>query len=147
MLKDTHWSLLWRVAVFWFPTMWYQQQLIDELFNEWEREYGTPVEPHCIIKRNEAVRAKISKERLLEFDVKQGWEPICEVGPAISQGHQLLVVYVCSENILRPARQFLGKPIPGEPFPHLNDGPGLKRAFFVFKMTVIVPSVVLRKLS
>jgi hypothetical protein len=44
---------------------------------------------------NEAVRAAIAPERLLVFDVKEGWEPLCA---------------------------FLGVPIPeGEAFPHRND--------------------------
>jgi hypothetical protein len=40
------------------------------------------------------VRNTVPKERLLEFDVKQGWGPLCE---------------------------FLGKPVPASPFPHIND--------------------------
>lgn len=40
------------------------------------------------------VRKTVPAERLLEFDVKQGWGPLCE---------------------------FLGKPVPSIPFPHIND--------------------------
>lgn len=40
------------------------------------------------------VRATVPEDRLLEFDVRQGWEPLC---------------------------RFLDKPIPEEPFPHIND--------------------------
>jgi hypothetical protein len=36
----------------------------------------------------------VPAERLLVFEVKQGWAPLCK---------------------------FLGKPIPARPFPHLND--------------------------
>ncbi len=42
-----------------------------------------------------AVERTVSPERLLVFDVKQGWEPLCA---------------------------FLDVPVPAEPFPHLNDG-------------------------
>ena len=49
-----------------------------QFFNEW----------------NEQVKAEIPANRLLVFEVKQGWEPLC---------------------------QFLGVPVPEEPFPHLND--------------------------
>ena len=42
------------------------------------------------------------KERLLDFDLKQGWEPLC---------------------------QFLGKPIPDTPFPHENDKDSNKKSF------------------
>jgi hypothetical protein len=46
-------------------------------------------------EHNQAVQATIPADRLLVFDVKQGWEPLC---------------------------QFLGVPVPaGEPFPHLSD--------------------------
>lgn len=40
------------------------------------------------------VRAAVPPERLLEYNVKKGWEPLCE---------------------------FLQVPIPKEPFPHVND--------------------------
>lgn len=40
------------------------------------------------------VKAKVPADQLLVFEVKQGWEPLCE---------------------------FLGVPVPDEPFPHLND--------------------------
>lgn len=43
---------------------------------------------------NQEVRDTVPAERLLEFDVKQGWEPLCE---------------------------FLGVDVPEGPFPHLND--------------------------
>ena len=41
-----------------------------------------------------AVKAEIPAERLLVYEVKQGWEPLCA---------------------------FLGVPIPGEPFPRTNN--------------------------
>lgn len=43
---------------------------------------------------NEDVRAKVPADRLLVYDVKQGWEPLCE---------------------------FLDVPVPDGPMPHLND--------------------------
>jgi hypothetical protein len=47
-------------------------------------------------RHNQEVRVRVPKERLLEYDVKQGWEPLCE---------------------------FLKVPIPGKKkFPHLNAG-------------------------
>ena len=41
----------------------------------------------------EEVKAYVPKEKLLVYEVKDGWEPLCE---------------------------FLGVPIPNEDFPHLN---------------------------
>jgi hypothetical protein len=53
---------------------------------------------HCeavFARHVQAVRETIAPERLLVFDVKEGWEPLCA---------------------------FLGVPVPqGEPFPHVND--------------------------
>lgn len=40
------------------------------------------------------IRDAAPKDRLLEYEVKQGWEPLCK---------------------------FLDKPIPDEPFPRVND--------------------------
>ena len=59
---------------------------------------GRLEQEHCIgifERHNEAVRARVPKDRLLEYDVKQGWEPLCG---------------------------FLEAPIPDKPFPHLNVG-------------------------
>jgi hypothetical protein len=48
------------------------------------------------------VRRKVPKERLLEFEAKDGWGPLCE---------------------------FLGKPVPkDEPYPRVNDGQWLVKA-------------------
>ncbi len=43
---------------------------------------------------NEAVKSEVPADRLLVYDVKQGWEPLCE---------------------------FLDVPVPDSPMPHLND--------------------------
>lgn len=43
---------------------------------------------------NEEVKASVPAQKLLVFDMKQGWEPLCA---------------------------FLDKPIPDAPFPHVND--------------------------
>jgi hypothetical protein len=45
-------------------------------------------------EHNDAVRREVPAERLLEFDVKQGWAPLCD---------------------------FLGVPVPATAFPRLND--------------------------
>ena len=42
----------------------------------------------------EGVRSAIPEDRMLEWDIKEGWEPLCS---------------------------FLGVDVPDEPFPHLND--------------------------
>ena len=61
-----------------------------------EREYALRV----FNEHNQAVQETIPTDKLLVFDVKQGWEPLC---------------------------QFLGVPVPaGEPFPHLNDASSMR---------------------
>src|SRR5215218_431288 len=61
-----------------------------------KREYAL----HVFSEHNQTVQATIPADRLLVFDVKQGWEPLC---------------------------QFLGVPVPaGEPFPHLNDASSMQ---------------------
>ncbi len=49
---------------------------------------------------NEEVRRRVPPERLLVYDVKEGWAPLCG---------------------------FLGAEIPAEPFPHLNDAQEMRR--------------------
>jgi hypothetical protein len=50
----------------------------------------------------EAVRREIPAERLLEFEVSQGWQPLCD---------------------------FLGAPVPVVPFPRSNDGATFRAEF------------------
>lgn len=52
-------------------------------------------------RHNAEVIASVPRERLLVFDVKQGWEPLCA---------------------------FLGVAVPNEPFPHLNESKGSMQA-------------------
>ena len=56
----------------------YSEAAVIKVFNEWNRD----------------VQARCPPERLLVFDVKEGWKPLCD---------------------------FLGKPVPDVPFPHEND--------------------------
>lgn len=65
----------------------------------WEGTFGGRFEDraHAIdvfLRHNEAVRRGVPPERLLVYEVGQGWGRLCE---------------------------FLGVPVPDEPFPHLND--------------------------
>lgn len=53
-------------------------------------------------QHNAAVRAAIPAERLLEFQVADGWEPLCD---------------------------FLGKPVPDTPFPRMNSTEEFVRSF------------------
>jgi hypothetical protein len=53
----------------------------------------------AFLRHNEHVQNTVPKERLLVFNVKEGWEPLCT---------------------------FLECPIPNVPFPHVNDGAQFK---------------------
>ena len=55
-----------------------------------DREHAVRV----FMEHNEAVRREVPAERLLEFEVAQGWQPLCD---------------------------FLGVAVPPEPFPRTND--------------------------
>jgi hypothetical protein len=61
------------------------------------RSLGGRTDPESLLAafraHEAAVKATIAPERLLVFDVRQGWEPLC---------------------------QFLGKPVPASPFPRTN---------------------------
>ena len=61
-------------------------------------------------RHNEEVIRHVPPERLLVFDVKQGWEPLCK---------------------------FLGVPVPDVPFPHLNDAAEFKRMIRKIRITQI----------
>jgi len=78
-------------------------------------------------RHNDHVRSIVPKDNLLEFRVQEGWEPLCK---------------------------FLGKPVPDEPFPHVNEGKAsantLKRAIvyllvanFMIKLIRIVKATAL----
>lgn len=62
-----------------------------------DREYAISV----FERHTEDVKAKVPPEKLLVYEVREGWEPLCE---------------------------FLGVPVPDEPFPRLNDAATFRRA-------------------
>lgn len=73
-------------------------QLLDTMFR---RTLGADIDEaddeqvrHAFEQWNEHVRETVPADRLLVFDVKQGWEPLCH---------------------------FLGFPVPDEPFPRVNE--------------------------
>jgi hypothetical protein len=65
----------------------------------WDGDFGGRFEDpeHAMAvftEHNDAVRREVPADRLLEFDVRQGWGPLCD---------------------------FLGVPVPDKPFPRTND--------------------------
>lgn len=65
-------------------------------------------------RHNAAVKAAIPAQRLLVYEVKQGWEPLCA---------------------------FLGKPVPATPFPNVNDTAEFRGRIRLMKIIAWVPWV------
>lgn len=66
-------------------------------------------------RHNEEVKRRVPPERLLIYEVKEGWGPLCE---------------------------FLGVEIPDEPFPHLNDTADMRRVVWILRaISFVVPAV------
>ncbi|WP_067794428.1 sulfotransferase family protein [Actinomadura formosensis] len=77
----------------------------DILGEVWQAEDDAFSEDEAVAAFNrhvENVRAGLPEDRLLVFDVREGWGPLCS---------------------------FLGAEVPDEPFPHLNDSEALRRTF------------------
>lgn len=56
-------------------------------------------------RHNAHIRAIVPKENLLEWEPSHGWEPLCN---------------------------FLGKPVPDDPFPHSNQGDDVARGLLMY---------------
>jgi Sulfotransferase domain len=70
-----------------------------------EEKYGAPVSSvQSYDCHNEYIRRMVPRDRLIEFEPSQGWEPLCE---------------------------FLGKPVPACDFPRLNDTKQMQRGFLL----------------
>ena len=72
-------------------------------------------------RHNEEVRRRVPKDRLLVYEVKEGWGPLCE---------------------------FLGVQEPDSVFPHLNDATEMRRRVLVFRaISLAVPVTLILLLS
>jgi len=93
-------SLVFYLAILVMPRakrMKRARRMIVELI--WERDFDGRFEDreHAIEtfeRHNEEVEQRVPAEKLLVYEVKEGWAPLCE---------------------------FLGVEVPDQPFPHLND--------------------------
>ncbi len=76
-----------------------------------DRRYAT----HVFERHTEEVRRRVPRDRLLEYDVKHGWGPLCD---------------------------FLGVEEPDHPFPHVNDAAEMQRRLrFAKALSLAVPAV------
>lgn len=88
----------------WFvPRIRRALDIVDTLIKDGEMGGVIEAESNIAIfeRHNQHVIDTVPADRLLVFDVKQGWEPLCE---------------------------FLGVEVPDEPFPHLNESKGSMQA-------------------
>jgi hypothetical protein len=108
-----------RLLSFFVPKFRKLSQFADKIIIE--NVFGGRMEKeNCINifeRHNQAVREWVPKDRLLEYDVAQGWKPLCE---------------------------FFGVEIPKKPFPHLNAGKRSLQKLFVqsllkgFKLVTLI---------
>ena len=116
--RDTLW-VMQRVLPWWFPRA--ARRMHDDVI--WHGRFGGEFENRArAIAIYEAhvqdVRRTVPPERLLVFDVNEGWQPLCE---------------------------FLGQPVPAdEPFPCLNDRAYFRRVIAGLRIAGwLVPTLVL----
>lgn len=88
--RSGFWLLYAIPVVRWIPKM------LDAIWEDtFGRDFGDRAHAKRVFERHvQDVREKVPAERLLVYEVGQGWEPLCE---------------------------YLGVEVPEEPFPHLND--------------------------
>jgi hypothetical protein len=91
-------STLWflRFVLFPLPTMRYFPDLVNVLRKQWVTLYGKadPVDMDHWNRHIEYLKRVVPAEKLVFFDVREGWEPLCRA---------------------------LGKEVPDVPFPRIND--------------------------
>ncbi len=110
---------IWQVLPSWLPRLVPRIAKMQDLVRKliWDGTFtgqaGDPEHAKATFRaHNEAVKKTIDPTRLLVFEVKQGWQPLCD---------------------------FLGVPVPEEPFPHTNDTAKMKRLIVFIKLLRIIP--------
>jgi hypothetical protein len=119
---NTIWAIQ-KVFPFWFPRVYWKIHddiMWDTRFNGEFTNRKKTIEVYKA--RIEEVISKVPSEKLLVYNVKEGWEPLC---------------------------RFLDKPVPTDiPFPNLNDRRFFERVMLSLKILEwLVPAVVLAALA
>ncbi|EJU05222.1 hypothetical protein DACRYDRAFT_113399 [Dacryopinax primogenitus] len=112
-VQDTiYWGPRWqtRMACWSLPPTWKMARLSRDIGNWYRRNYGS-LGPECYTKHNARMVELIPREKLLVYNVKEGWEPLCA---------------------------FLGVPVPTVPFPRKNDTAEMKRLLRVGTMLGVI---------
>ncbi|ORY82358.1 P-loop containing nucleoside triphosphate hydrolase protein [Leucosporidium creatinivorum] len=93
-------TLPYGIATWWIPELYWQRQMCkDYLFTTWQTKYQAfdkkgKLSADVMDQRVAEAKKAIPKERLLVYQVQEGWEPLCK---------------------------FLNVPIPSVAFPRVND--------------------------
>jgi hypothetical protein len=117
---DSMLETIWAIQPafpFWFPKI--VRKIHDEII--WkgnlrgafpEREKTINIYKEWI----EEVKKNVPTERVLVYEVKEGWQPLCE---------------------------FLGVPVPDKPFPHINERKSFKRMIRILRLlNWLVPALI-----
>jgi len=107
-MAETLWTIR-RAFPWWFPPV-VQQMHHDLIWNgRFRGEFANREKTLAVYRAHvDEVRRHVPPERLLVFDVAEGWQPLCD---------------------------FLGKPVPeGVPFPHLNDRRFFRRVLLALRI-------------
>ncbi|CAF5027347.1 unnamed protein product, partial [Rotaria sp. Silwood1] len=107
-------SLVFKIGGKLIPNLWYMDELVRKIvwtgtFKDRFSDKSYAIEIYNF--HNEEVKRIVPKDRLLVFDVKQGWEPLC---------------------------RFLNLPVPDIPFPNVNDRQAVEKSFTDFKKQVFM---------
>lgn len=99
-LRDDSSMSLLKLMLFWIPCLRYFPRWVELFVVRWNELYSLPGETDPSHQAQwerhmQYVQRSIPKDRLVYYNVKDGWEPLCKA---------------------------LGCPVPSEPFPNVNDG-------------------------
>jgi hypothetical protein len=109
----------WEYAVVWFFLPHIRRTYAMNQKGIWQRTFGGRFEDRdaalqVFRDHIEEVKRTVPPDRLLVYDVKEGWGPLCN---------------------------FLGVPIPAKPFPHANDAGSIARLLRVAAILLIALAV------
>lgn len=125
-VAETIWAL-WEVIPAWVPKLSQRFARADfmvktivwtDLFRD--RTDEPEFTKEIFRTHNQTVQEVIPADRLLVYQVKEGWQPLCD---------------------------FLGVPVPDEPFPHVNDSRSFKRRVKIVRAVAAMPYLLVAGLS
>jgi hypothetical protein len=119
--QATLWAIQFALPWWFLPSI---RKMQDEVIwhSRFQRHFTDRDRAIAIYRAHlDEVRRTVPAGRLLEYDVKDGWAPLCE---------------------------FLGTPVPSEPFPRLNDRAFFRRVLIALRVAGwLVPLAVLLGLA